>query len=96
MYLRDTDSWLPLAVAAGALLIVVQACLPKDSDNSNDERESGGWDSWGDSYEEADDGDSDDQGDASSEAQDSMLQIDLSWDMMDGVSSTWNAGQQIF
>jgi hypothetical protein len=89
MKLRDTDSWLPVALVAAAMLIAIPACLPKDSDGG-DERSggSGYWDSGWDSYSDDNEFDDDSDGDAATDVQD--IDIDLSWNMTRDIHSTWN------
>ena len=90
MHLRDIDSWLPVALVAVAALIIIPACLPKDSgDKDNRRGGSGWWDSGWDSYSEFDEYEEEDDGSAATEVTDAAL--DLTWNMANDVTQPWDA-----
>ena len=87
MYLRDIDSWLPVALVATAALIIIPACLPKDSGDDSRGGGTGWWDTGWDSYTDYDEYE-DDNADAAT-IQDADL--DLTWNMTPDLANMWNA-----
>jgi len=87
MHLRDTDSWLPVAILAAFVLVAIPACLPKDTDD-NKSGGSGYWDSGWDSYDEYNEFDDDSESDAATIIED--IPVNFNWDMTRDGNGSWD------